>query len=170
MGISDTISCLENNIEPQESSPLAPILYCYLHKTYEGDIIDKKESPNPIQFKPNNSAEGLTAKTVLEILTTRISKGKSDIKSDGEIDYSTRTVIRIHSIHLANALREVITYYPRLNLRTDTMTISELYKPLVHYMKELEDYKTLHLEGHDERYITTTNEHINMLLEFLDRT
>jgi hypothetical protein len=37
-------------------------------------------------------------------------------------------------------------------------------------MKELEDYKTLHPEAHDERYTTITNEHIDVLLGFLDRT
>jgi hypothetical protein len=170
LGMPDTISSLENNIEPQESSPSAPILYRYLHKTDEGDLINKQESPNPIQFKPDDSAEGLTAETVLEILTTRISRGKSDIIDDPDIEYGTKTVMRIHSIHLINVLREVITYYPGLNLRTDTVKISEPYEPLVHYMKELEDYKTLHPEGHDERYTTTTNEHIDVLLGFLDRT
>ena len=170
LGMPVTISSLENNIEPQESSPSAPILYRYLHKTDEGDIVDKQESPNPIQFRPDDSAEGLTAETVLEILTTRISRGKSDTIQDLDVEYGTSTVMRIHSIHLINVLREVITYYPWLNLRTDTVRVSEPYEPLVHYMKELEDYKTLHPEGHDERYTTTTNEHIDVLLGFLDRT
>jgi hypothetical protein len=170
LGIPDSVSGVENNIEPQESSSSAPILYRYLHKTDEGDIINKQESPSPIQFRPDDSAEGLTAETVLEILTTRISRSKSDTILEEEIEYGIKTVMRIHSIHLINALREVITYYPDINLQTDTVTISEPYEPLVHYMKKLEDYKTLHPEGHDERYTTITNEHIDVLLGFLDRT
>jgi hypothetical protein len=166
----DAISVLEGNIESQESSPSAPILYRYLHKTDEGDVIEKEESPNPIQFRLDESAEGLTAETVLEILTTRIDRGKSDASADLDIEYGTRTVMKIHSIHLVNALREVITYYPTLNLRMDTVIVPEPYEPLVHYMKELEDYKTLHPEGHDERYTAITNEHIDVLLGFLDRT
>ena len=63
-----------------------------------------------------------------------------------------------------------MTYYPMLNLRMDAVIIPEPYKPLVHYMKELEDYKTLHPGGHDERYTTITNKHIDVLLRFLDRT
>jgi hypothetical protein len=159
--------------ESRESSPSVPILYRYLHKTDEGDIIDKEESPNPIQFRPDENAEGLTAETVFEILTTRISRGKPDIPQDHDfidIEYGTRTVMKIHSIHLVNALREVITYYPVLNLRVNTVVVREPYEPLVHYMKELEDYKTLHPEGHDERYTKITNEHIDVLLGFLDRT
>jgi hypothetical protein len=169
LGKPDTIPVPEGNIESQESSPSASVLYRYLHKTDEGDIIDKEESPNPIKFRPDDSAEGLTAETVLEILTTRISRGKSDTV-DHSVEYGTNTVMKIHSIHLVNALREVITYYPELNLRTDIVIVSEPYVPLVHYMKELEDYKTIHPEGHDERYTTTTNEHIDVLLGFLDRT
>jgi hypothetical protein len=145
-------------------------LYRYLHKTDEGEIIDKDESPNPIHFRQDESAEGLTAETVLEILTTRMSRGKSEIPPDLDVKYGTRTVMKIHSIHLVNALREVITYYPLLNLRRDTVVVPEPYEPLVLYMKELEHYKTLHPEGHDERYTTTTNEHIDVLLGFLDRT
>jgi hypothetical protein len=157
--------------ESQESSPSVPILYRYLHKTDEGDIIDKEESPDPIQFRPDENAEGLTAETVFEILTTRISRGKSDMTLESDIiEYGTRTVMKIHSIHLANALREVITYYPKLNLRMDSVIIPEPYEPLVHYRKELEDYKTLHPGGHDERYTTITNKHIDVLLGFLDRT
>lgn len=169
-GMPGATSGLEDNIESQESSPSALILFRYLHKTDEGDIITKQESPNPIQFKPDESAEGLTAETVLEILTTRISRGKSNQTEGLDIDCGTSTVMRIHSIHLINALREVITYYPSLKLRVDTVTIPEPYEPLVHYMKELLGYKIIHPEHHDERYTTITNEHIDVLLGFLDRT
>jgi hypothetical protein len=37
-------------------------------------------------------------------------------------------------------------------------------------MKELQDYKIIHPEHHDEIYTTITNEHIDVLLGFLDRT
>jgi len=41
--------------------------------------------------------------------------------------------------------------------------------PLVHYMKELGDYKTNHPQGHDEDFIFITNSHIDVLLGFLDQ-
>jgi hypothetical protein len=41
--------------------------------------------------------------------------------------------------------------------------------PLVHYMKELEDYKTNHPQGHDGDFIFITNSHIDVLLGFLDQ-
>jgi hypothetical protein len=78
--------------------------------------------------------------------------------------------MKIRSIYLINALREVIKYYPSLSLPVEPVTISEPYRPLVHYMTELEEYKTNHPPGHDDNYKNITNSHIDISLGFLDHT
>jgi len=63
----------------------------------------------------------------------------------------------------------VIRYYPQLNLSGVPVTIREQFQPLVHYMKELEDYKSNHPKVHDDDFTSTTNSHIDVLLGFLGR-
>jgi hypothetical protein len=103
---------------------------------------------------------------VLEVLTTQKVFTTLD-----RIDRSDppSTVLKIHSLHLINALRQVIRYYPGLNFSGLPVTIPEPFMPLVHYMKELEDYKTNHPQGHDEDFTFITNSHIDVLLGFLDQ-
>jgi len=159
-----------DNVRSSKTTPPTKILYRYLHKDSEGDIIDKRESPYPIEFQADDSATGLSDQTVLEILTTRISKSQSDKSAGGSGKLDANTVMKIHSIYLINALREVIKYYPSLSLRAEPVTISEPYRPLVHYMTELEEYKTNHPPGHDDNCKDITNSHIDILLGFLDHT
>ena len=103
---------------------------------------------------------------MLEVLTTQ-----KVFKTLDRIDRSDppSTVLKIHSLHLINALREVIRYYPGLNFSGVPVTIREPFMPLVHYMKELGDYKTNHPQGHDEDFVFITNSHIDVLLGFLDQ-
>ena len=82
---------------------------------------------------------------------------------------SLYTVVKIHSTHLVNALRQVIRYYPQLNLASVPVTISEPFQPLVQYMKELEEYKSNHPKVHDDDFVSITNSHIDILLGFLDQ-
>lgn len=103
---------------------------------------------------------------MLEVLTTQ-----TVVKALDRIDRRDPpfTVLKIHSLHLINALRQVIRYYPGLNFSGVPVTIREPFMSLVHYMKELEEYKTNHPQGHDEDYVLTTNSHIDVLLGFLDQ-
>jgi hypothetical protein len=142
------------------------ILYRYLVKDDSGDIIEKKESADPIIVKVDDKATGLTDQTVLEVLTTQTVMKTLDRIDRRDPPY---TVLKIHSLHLINALRQVIRYYPGLNFSGVPVTIPEPFTSLVHYMKELEDYKTNHPQGHDEDYVFTTNSHIDVLLGFLDQ-
>jgi hypothetical protein len=103
---------------------------------------------------------------VLEVLTTQKVFTILD-RIDRRDPQST--VLKIHSLHLINALRQVIRYYPGLKFSSVPVTIPEPFAPLVHYMKELEDYKTNHPPGHDEVFIFITNSHIDVLLGFLDQ-
>ncbi len=152
--------------ETETPNTATKILYRYLVKEENGDIIEKKESADPIVVKVDDKATGLTDQTVLEVLTTQ-----TVIKTLDRIDHRYRpyTVLKIHSLHLINALREVIRYYPSLNFSSVPVTIPEPFMPLVHYMKELEDYKMNHPQGHNEDFILTTNSHIDVLLGFLNQ-
>jgi hypothetical protein len=103
---------------------------------------------------------------VLEVLTTQ--KVFTTLDRIDRRDPPS-TVLKIHSLHLINALRQVIRYYPGLHLSGVPVIIPEPFMPLVHYLKELEDYKTNHPKGHDEELIIITNSHIDVLLGFLDQ-
>ena len=108
----------------------------------------------------------MTDRTVLEVVTTQ-----PVVATLGRIDrkFPPSTVMRIHSLHLVNALRQVIRYYPGLNLQGQPVTINDPFMPLVHYMKELENFKSNHPINHDNNYVSTTNSHIDILLEFLEQ-
>jgi hypothetical protein len=153
------------NQETEIPNQTTKILYRYLVKDEDGEILEKKESTEPIDIRLDDKATGLTDQTVLEVITTKriITKFERRVHNS-----SLNTVVKIHSVYLINALREVIRYYPNLNLSGVSVTIEEPFMPLVHYMKELEDYKTNHPKGHDEDFISTTNSHIDILLGFLD--
>jgi hypothetical protein len=139
------------------------ILYRYVIKDENGDILEKKESPFPINTGIDDKATGLTEQTVLEVITTQtvaVTIGRR---------YIPLTVVKIHSLPLINALREVIRYYPGLNLSGTPVTIESPFMPVVHYMEEIENYKSNHPSAHDEDYIAVTNSHIDVLLEFLEQ-
>ena len=156
-----------DHIQETKSPNQAPkVLYRYIIKDVNGDILEKKESPIPFKTSLDDKATGLTDQTVLEVVTTQpvsATLGRIDRK------YTPSTVVRIHSLHLVNALRQVIRYYPGLNLAGLPVMIKDPFMPLVHYMNELENYKSNHPINHDNNYISTTNSHIDILLEFLEQ-
>jgi hypothetical protein len=166
----------DNEPQPREGDPVqgtestnqaSKILYRYLVKDDNGDIVEKEESPNPIKVRMDDKAEGLTDQIVLEVITTReVSKSLRSIFRKQPL----HTVVKIHSQHLINALRQVIRYYPGVSLSGVPVTIQYPFMPLVHYTKELEQYKTNHPQGHDEDLISTTNSHIDILLGFLGQS
>jgi hypothetical protein len=163
----------DGDILSDTTKPPSKILYRFLHRDTEGDILDKIESPEPINILPDDGAIGLTDQTVLEILTTKTTRCKSNAARDEDYDpprLGIRTVLNIYSTYLINALRDVIEYFPGLSLRTETVTIPEPYCALIHYMTKLEAYKTAHPMTHSKQYVEACNEHIDILLGFLDRT
>lgn len=74
----------------------------------------------------------------------------------------------IHSEHLINALKAVVTYYPYINLDGKTVTISAPYRVLYHHRHELARYRDNQSDAHDEEYASTTSKHIDVLLSFLE--
>ena len=75
-------------------------------------------------------------------------------------------ILKILSPLLINALNAVISYYPGQSLDGGVNMIPP-YKMLVHYRKELEDYKTQQPFSHPEGEVEERNRHIDCALKFL---
>ena len=111
--------------------------------------------------------------------TTDNQKGTSSEKEeDIDVeDFAGRTPRRkymtIHSKKLLNALRDVITYYPGIDgigsLLKDKPTVYEPYRILCHHMKDLRRYKDNQPPWHNEEYHRECNQHLDVLLDFLDQ-
>lgn len=80
----------------------------------------------------------------------------------------SRKSMTIHSRKLFNAIRDVITYYPGISLLGDEFQIYEPYRMLCQYRRELRAYKQKQPSWHDEAYRKECNEHLDVLLDFID--
>ncbi|OTB00723.1 hypothetical protein M426DRAFT_26325 [Hypoxylon sp. CI-4A] len=81
-----------------------------------------------------------------------------------------KTYMTIGSIHLINTLRAVVGYYPTVRLVGDSISITAPYTVLVHHWPALASYKDNQPNTHDEEYALTTAKHIDVLLNFLEKT
>ncbi|KAI1138283.1 P-loop containing nucleoside triphosphate hydrolase protein [Hypoxylon sp. FL0543] len=90
--------------------------------------------------------------------------------SEMKIAKVEKTYMVINSIHLINALRAVVGYYPWVPLHGDSVTIAAPYYILIHHRSALARYKVSQPETHNEEYAFTTARHIDVLLNFLDKT
>jgi hypothetical protein len=149
------------------STPAPKILYRYIVKDVEGTITHKDESSQPIQYdEPKILITAPAKQTILEVVTTRTSY---PIHGGHFTGTSINTILKIHSSHLINALKELIPYYPQLGLMNkETIEIFSPYQPLVHYMDALKNYKTSQPKSHDFEMVAITNDHIDTLLELLN--
>ncbi|OTA87891.1 hypothetical protein M434DRAFT_399297 [Hypoxylon sp. CO27-5] len=95
---------------------------------------------------------------------------RSEDDSEMKIGKVEKTYMVINSIHLINALRAVVGYYPWVSLMGDRVTIAAPYYILIHHRAALARYKVSQPETHDEEYAFTTARHIDVLLNFLDKT
>ena len=92
--------------------------------------------------------------------------------SEEEKDEAFRTgtckgpVLKIFSPLLINALNAVISYYPEQKI-DGAVNMVPPYKMLVHYRKELEDYKMQQPASHPEEEVEERNKHIDCALKFL---
>ncbi|KAI1375462.1 P-loop containing nucleoside triphosphate hydrolase protein [Hypoxylon crocopeplum] len=80
------------------------------------------------------------------------------------------TSMVINSVHLINALKAVVGYYPGKSFLGDSVTISAPYQVLVHNSGSLARYKVSQPKTHDEEYALTTVRHIDVLLNYLDKS
>ncbi|XDG08691.1 hypothetical protein ABKA04_008306 [Annulohypoxylon sp. FPYF3050] len=80
------------------------------------------------------------------------------------------TCMVINSVHLINALKAVVEYYPSVSFLGETVTINAPYHILVHHKDELARHQVEQEKFHDAEYAATTSKHIDILLNFLDNT
>lgn len=80
----------------------------------------------------------------------------------------TRPSMLIHSAHLINALKAVVSYYPYINLEGKSIGISSPYRVLYHHRQALAKYRDNQPSTHDTDYAAVTASHIDVLLKFLD--
>ncbi|RDW84884.1 hypothetical protein BP6252_02474 [Coleophoma cylindrospora] len=141
------------------------ILYRYIVRNGDGEVIEKIEDDKPIQMRRIELAPA-TKQTVLEVVTTKSPNPGYGIM-EGRAPTLTETCLKIHSPFLINAMRELIAYYPDLSLNKEPVEIRSPYGPLFHYMEAFQGYKTKQPSSHSQETIDTTNEHIDMLLKLL---
>ncbi|KAI4153842.1 MAG: hypothetical protein LQ340_002067 [Diploschistes diacapsis] len=131
-----------------------------------------------------------TAPDVLEIVTTvMVTKASpaffKKFKEENRIDtriqqdfvvqgfefgYVKKVEMIVHSQKLVDALRAIIEYYPGSSLfATDQVKINEPFAEILHYRDEIEAYKNHHPPTHSPDYIEATNQHIDILLLYIDQ-
>jgi hypothetical protein len=161
----------DNNSHPASMSPsktagLHPkILHHRICKDAEGNIVENIESPEPIPAGDTGASITLTEQTVLEVLTTKMIRPFTPL---GE--KNTTTKIKIYSLYVINVLRDIVQYWPGLNLLGHPMVIQEPYAVLIHHLDALEAYKSNHPACHSREYMELCNDHIDVLLGFLDKS
>ncbi|RYO76570.1 hypothetical protein DL766_005482 [Monosporascus sp. MC13-8B] len=90
--------------------------------------------------------------------------------SDMQIAKVEHTTMVINSIHLVNALKAVVGYYPGTSFIGESVRVDAPYRVLIHHRAALARYRVSQPETHDEEYAVTTAKHIDVLLSFLDKT
>lgn len=98
---------------------------------------------------------------------TKATGGKT-LPEDLATSQTSHTFMTIHSKMLLNLLRDIVSYYPGYTLLGDQFDIREPYQMLFHYREELKNYMSNHPTTHDEVYRVECNQHIILLLEYLD--
>ncbi|KAK2023511.1 ATPase [Colletotrichum zoysiae] len=182
------------------SKPAADVLYVLQYLDIGGKVLDSQESVTPFEDIPdygkaNNEPRTDNAKSILEIVTkvsTNVKMFQSpprrghrhrnyynsdDSSSSGSEDESgsktarvIRTYMTIHSEYLINALRAVVAYYPNVNLLADKVTVEAPYRVIVHHREALKRYRYHQPGNHSSEYARLTAEHVDVLLEFIERT
>ncbi|ATZ58271.1 CND8 [Botrytis cinerea B05.10] len=156
------------------------ILYKVQYKDVGGEIKGTKELAAPYKLKKTTYRDSEIP--ILEVLYSVTiwfptiygkKKGKKDKDDDNvvssemkdENDFDERSMeekeLIIHSPHIMKALRSIVEYYPGQSLLGDTISIKEPYGILVHYRKELQEYK----ENCDD---AEASHHISVLQKYLE--
>jgi hypothetical protein len=157
---------------PVTSWPSPPVVYRYIYKDVDGEIIQQKEDIKPIKFT-SDETKVLTDQTVLEVVTTKKSSRRKTLEDTTESagdpsKENTTTSIKIHSSYIINALRDLVSTQWEISLDSEVLTMEEPYRVLVHHIEDLRVYKTRHPAGHSKTYVQVCNDHIDILLGFLD--
>jgi hypothetical protein len=146
--------------------PPPKILYHRISKDYEGTVVENIESAYLFSRQDETGvAKTLTDATVLEVLTTKTSSSHHGMFRQP----MTKNELKIYSAPLINALQHVVQYWPGLSLLAYPVTLAEPYAVLVHHMDALKNHKNNHLASHSSEFRAVCNDHIDVLLDFLDK-
>ncbi|KFY59939.1 hypothetical protein V496_05480 [Pseudogymnoascus sp. VKM F-4515 (FW-2607)] len=120
------------------------------------DIVTTFLTPDE-EFKPNQDSKEPDTRA-----TPRLTDTRKNVK------------IHIHSPAIIHALRSIVKYYPGQNLLGEVIVIPEPFSILVHYEKELNEYKE-RCRPSRQTHIVCPKERgayheINMLQEFLEHS
>jgi len=124
----------------------------------------KDRSKKLRESKASYKGEGKTQSTKEGTKET----GGKILSEDLATSQTSHTYLTIHSKMLLNVLRDIVSYYPGYTLLGDQFDVREPYQMLYHYREELKDYMSNHPQIHDEVYRVECNQHIAILLGFLD--
>jgi hypothetical protein len=174
--VESSTNTVDGDKKEEEPSKAPDVLYKVQYKDYSGNLKGTKILQEPYKLKKAVYSNGETP--ILEVLysvtvwfPTIYKKGKmmqkdpDEEKDENKKEFDERELAQkeliIHSDHLIKALRSIVTYYPGQSLLGDTITIKEPLSILVHYRKELQEYR----EKCDD---PETYHHIGVLLKYLE--
>ena len=166
--------------KPSHARTRLKILYRVDHVDPRGELLASNTSEESSVVLPFDNKD----RPVLKMVTTVVSIPRSESRATMANSQTTPdptpkaqrgfdpSIIKnahaiIHSIPLLNALKAVVKYYPGENLIGQVM-FNEPYHLLFHHRAELEPYKSQHPEWHADEYRAECNEHIDVLLEFIN--
>ncbi|KAH8687929.1 hypothetical protein BGZ60DRAFT_440107 [Tricladium varicosporioides] len=155
------------------------IVYKVQYKDFSGDIKGTKLLDAPYKFK--KASYGDSGTPILEVLYSvavwfptiyKRTKDKDNVlekderkDEEGKEAFDEKSMeekeLIIHSEQIIKALRAIVDYYPGQSLLGDTITIKEPFSILVHFRKELQEYK----EACDD---AETHHHISVLQKYLE--
>lgn len=167
----DSVVAGENESSGRDaaSQPTGPIRYIIEYFDELGAYQKERSDIKPIKLT------SVVSPTVLEVITTITASsrtgGSKYLDSTSSMSAGRKSSrLRILSPKLINALRAVVDYYPGQSLLGDSIEFPEPYPFLVHHRHQLAEYKSNHPAHHNEQYRLECNEHIDILLNFLDES
>jgi len=155
----------------KELPPCPEILYKVQYKDFSGEIKGTKELTAPYKLKKTAYSDlGIPILEVLYSVTVwfptiyKNGRKKNQDAPEGTDDFDERSMeekeLIIHSEPIIKALRSIVDYYPGQSLLGNSITIKEPFSILVHFRKELDEYR----ETCDD---AETYHHIGVLQKYL---
>ncbi|KAL1966652.1 hypothetical protein VTN77DRAFT_4063 [Rasamsonia byssochlamydoides] len=156
----------EDEEPPTSTAYLPQIRFTLKFLSGSGDLISSVQKDKPIDLK--RTPKELP---VLELVTTYerrlIGRWNTSTKiREGDI-FKSRVLV-LHSPLLINAHRSVVEYHSSATLTGPTLRFDEPFRLLVHHKKKLTDYMKMPRPEHKRKYNKECDEHIKLLVEFLD--
>jgi hypothetical protein len=162
--------------ETKEELPQCPeILYKVQYKDFGGEIKGTKDLTAPYKMKKTAYSDlGIPILEVLYSVTvwfpTLYKNGRNNKKREEDTpknmdDFDEKSMeekeLIIHSEPIIKALRSIVDYYPGQSLLGNTISIKEPFSILVHFRKEIDEYR----ESCDD---AETYHHIGVLQKYLE--